>query len=318
MVETLKKSFFVGIVLSSYSVSAEIREDTNGIDQQSSQGYQPKHVYNLIPSEKSENLQWALGKAKAAVEAIDPATLPSKVDFSHFLPVIHDQGQLGSCTGQAITAAMEINLSKQNNYTLLSPLYVYYNERRLMGTIQEDSGASLADGVRAICTWGACKEPTWSYSDNQKKFRMRPSKAAYNEGRQFMDLDPISHSQVPHSLTAIKSVLAKNIPVVFGAYVYPSFENAEGGRIPMPSGSEYPLGGHALTFVGYDDSAQEFKFVNSWGADWGDKGFGYLKYDYVMNKSANSYYNQFFFANDIWSINKIGREEESEDSSQAV
>lgn len=302
----IKKSFFVGIFMSTQVFSAEIGD----LSPQFDGGNAARHIYNLIPSEKSENLQWALGKAKKAAAFIDPATLPKKVDFSNLLPSIHDQGNLGSCTGQAMTAAMEINLAKQKAYTLLSPLYVYYNERKLMGTIDEDSGASLADGVRAICTWGACKEPTWNYSDDEFKFKVRPSREAYKEGRQFMNLDPITHSQVPHALTAIKAVLAQSTPIVFGVFVYPSFGTGQNGRVPIPSYGEYPMGGHALTFVGYDDDTQEFKFANSWGTNWGDKGFGYLKYDYVMNTRDNNHYANFFFGNDIWSVNRVGQDED--------
>lgn len=314
MKQCVRMSLILGVILSTRAFSADISGELSNSATQSFEGYESMHVYNLIPSEKSENLQWALGKAKAAAAAIDPATLPSKIDFSHLLPTIHNQGRLGSCTGQAITGAMEMNLSKQNAYTLLSPLFVYYNERKLMGTVNEDSGSSLADGVRAICTWGSCTEPTWSYSDDGMKFKVRPPKDAYREGRKFMDLDAITHSQIPHTLTAIKAVLAQNTPVVFGVFVYPSFEKAPNGKIPMPAKNEYVLGGHALTFVGYDDATQEFKFVNSWGREWGDKGCGYLKYDYVMNKSDTSKHANYFFANDIWSVNKIGRDEDDEDS----
>ncbi len=315
MIKGFKKTMIMGAIISSQALAAEINE---GITALSLETEIPMRKYNLIPSEKSENLQWALGKAKKAAAKIDPATLPSKIDFGHFLPTIHSQGNLGSCTGQAMTAAMEINLAKTNAYTMLSPLFVYYNERKLMGTIEEDSGASLADGVRSICTWGACKEPTWKYSDDEIGFKKKPSKAAYLEGHQFMGLDSIAHSQIPHTLTAIKAVLAKQTPVVFGIFVYKSFERCPGGKVPMPTYDEFPLGGHALTFVGYDDDTQEFKFVNSWGKNWGDKGFGYLKYDYVMNKSAKNDYERYFFANDIWSVDKIGKDESPEDSPRVI
>lgn len=306
-----KKFMVMGMVASSQAFSAEIGNEVMPV---SFETYVPMHAYNLIPSEKSENLQWALGRAKKLAATIDLATLPPKVDFSNLLPAIHSQGNLGSCTGQAMTAAMEINLAKKNAYTMLSPLFVYYNERKLIGTINEDSGASLADGIRAICTWGSCKEPTWKYNDDEIRFKIKPSQAAYKEGVQFLGLDSIVESQVPHTLTAIKAVLAKETPIVFGVFVYPSFERCPGGKVPMPDQFDYPLGGHALTFVGYNDETQEFKFANSWGKNWGDNGYGYLKYDYVMNKSATNNYERYFFANDIWSVDKVGQDQTSEDS----
>lgn len=274
--------------------------------------YTPKHTYALRPSEGSESLSWAL--AKSAIEELSPeqiTAMPAKFDFSGSIMAIHDQGRLGSCTAQSITQAMEYKLFQKEAYQTLSPLFLYYNERKLMGTIKEDSGASLSDGIKAICTWGVCLESLWTYSDDMKKFMVKPSKEAYENAKNYMGLDSIKTSYVNYSLESIKYRLSQGIPVVFGIYVYPSFESQDAektGKIPMPSARERTLGGHALMFTGYNDETQEFKFANSWGKKWGDNGFGYLKYDYVMNVGAPSH-RPYFFANDIWSIDKVGQEE---------
>ncbi|MBX3456888.1 MAG: C1 family peptidase [Candidatus Paracaedibacteraceae bacterium] len=274
--------------------------------------YVAKHTYSLRPSEESTSLSWALQNSeqpKLTTEEIQ--ALPAKFDFSDQMPNIHDQGTLGSCTAQAITISMEYQLKQQDNAQVLSPLFLYYNERKLMGTIKEDSGASLSDGIKAISTWGVCRESMWTYSDDQKKFMIKPSKAAYEDAKNYMGLDGIRTSYVSYSLDAIKSRLSKGIPVVFGIYVYPSFESVKTemtGKVPMPGAKERPLGGHALMFTGYDDETKEFKFANSWGKKWGDNGYGYLKYDYVMNVGATSRY-PFFYSNDIWSIDKVGKED---------
>ncbi|MBW8309787.1 MAG: C1 family peptidase [Candidatus Paracaedibacteraceae bacterium] len=275
--------------------------------------YIPKHTYALRPSEESTSLLWALkNSSQPELTAEQITQLPSKVDFSSSIKAIHDQGALGSCTAQAVTLAMEYKLGEMDRYQRLSPLFLYYNERKLMGTTQEDTGASLSDGIKAICTWGVCRESLWTYSDDMKKFKLKPSKEAYDDAKNYMGLDGVKTSYVSYSLESIKARLAKGIPVVFGVYVYPSFESVTAektGKIPMPSPRERSIGGHALMFTGYDDEAKEFKFANSWGTKWGNKGFGYLKYDYVMNIGAPSY-RPYFFANDIWSIDKIGQEEQ--------
>ncbi len=274
--------------------------------------YVPKHTYSLRPSEESSSLSWALQNSEQPTLTPEQIqALPAKFDFSDHMPNIHDQGTLGSCTAQAITISMEYQLKQQNNAQVLSPLFLYYNERKLMGTIKEDSGASLSDGVKAISTWGVCRESEWTYSDDHKKFMIKPSKAAYDDARNYMGLDGVRTSYVTYSLEAIKSRLAQGIPVVFGIYVYPSFESVKTemtGKVPMPGAKERPLGGHALMFTGYNDETKEFKFANSWGKKWGDNGYGYLKYDYVMNVGATSLY-PFFYSNDIWSIDKVGRED---------
>lgn len=305
------KKYFAILSLNLLATAAQSTDDIQGEDYEN---YVPKHVYKLQPSEASESLSWAMhNSAKENLTAEQVANLPKKADFSASIPLIHDQGALGSCTAQAITLSMEYKLYEMDAYQKLSPLFLYYNERKLMGTIKEDSGASLSDGIKAICTWGVCRESLWTYSDDDVKFMVKPSASAYSDAKNYMGLDSIKTSYVNYSLESIKSRLSQGIPVVFGIYVYPSFESSKAeatGKIPMPSDRERSIGGHALMFTGYDDETQEFKFANSWGKKWGDNGFGYLKYDYVMNVGA-PVYRPYFFANDIWSIDKIGKEDSS-------
>lgn len=274
-------------------------------------------LYNLIPSDESESdsLSWVLGRTNEIDYEIDPASLPPSADFSDKILNMHIQGNLGACTGHAITSAMEYNLLRQGDFTPeanipLSALFVYFNERVLMGTVKKDSGSSLADGIRSICTWGACKNETWPYSDDLKKFKKRPSEQAYLEGENYKNLASIPHCRVKHDLSAMKSILAKNIPIVIGIYVYKSFESQEvrkTGILPIPKSEERKLGGHAMMLAGYDDEKGMFKALNSYGRDWGDGGFCWLSYDYVMNKGAKPL-RKYFFNNDIWLIDHIGKD----------
>lgn len=266
--------------------------------------------FNLKPS-GGQNLKWVKDREVQNNSRFHYKTihLPKSVDFSNEIPAVHDQGCLGSCTAQAITLSMEYDLKKQDKYTQLSPLYVYYNERALEDTVDEDAGASIADGIKSICTEGACREVTWSYEDESGKYRKKPPLEAYEEGRNnFINLGGIKHSNIPHDLIALKTVLASRTPIVFGVNVYPSFlteQVAMTGDVPMPSPQEESYGGHAMTLVGYNDDSRKFKFANSWGHEWGDKGFGYLSYDYIMNTGFKGG-NYFTFPEDFWSINKIG------------
>lgn len=262
------------------------------------------HTFNLRPSEHSESYVWAVGNSKKLKAPNFSTSLPTQCDFSSQISQIHNQGALGSCSAQALTLSMELSLQKNNMYTSLSPLYVYYNERVLENSVNSDSGAALSDGIKAICTWGACNESTWSYDDYLSKFKTKPSEAAYTEGEMLMNLGAIAPNHVDYSLSSIKYALSQNIPVIFGVFVYPSFNTltvSKTGKVPIPAPNERPLGGHALTFVGYNDETQEFKFANSWGNEWGDKGCGYLSYKYVMNEGAKGS-RLYFFPNDLWSI----------------
>jgi len=88
-------------------------------------------------------------------------------------------------------------------------------------------------------------------------------------------------------------------PVVFGISVYESFESekvAKTGIVPLPENTERMLGGHAIVLVGYDNEKKLFIFRNSWGEQWGDKGYGYLPFEYVCDANL---------ASDFWVVNKV-------------
>lgn len=266
----------------------------------------PRHHYQLIPSEGRSSYEWVMEQEKEQVFKLKYThkILPYQTDFSQDLCSIHTQGDLGSCTAQAITLSMEYFLKKLEVPTELSPLYVYYNERKIGGTIDEDIGASLSDAIQAIDQYGACREKTWTYSDDGIKFKVEPSKTAYQEGDNLLKEIRLVHSNIPHEIKTIKQILAQNIPIIFGINIFPSFEYEEvekTGIIEMPSKLERPIGAHALTLVGYNDITKQFKFANSWGATWGDNGFGYLPYDYVLNKNSE---NDILhtYPRELWSI----------------
>ncbi len=230
------------------------------------------------------------------------ASLPKTCSLVSNMPAIYDQGNLGSCTANAIAAAMQYDRRKQKltDYTP-SRLMIYWLERSLEGTINQDSGASLSDGIRAMIQYGACPETMWPYDDGSTQFKVQPTTACYTAAKQDMDLDKLSLASISQTLNSIKSVLYQNIPIVFGINVYSSFESATVARtgiVPMPNTRrEQLLGGHALVLAGYDDTQSQFIVRNSWGTSWGQSGYCRMPYNYVINPSLSS---------DFWSISKVG------------
>lgn len=295
--------------LSISSLSA--REEQIGkilVDQDNdfSQIVSSRHPYQLIPSEGRPSYEWVVEHENEQVKLkyAYQKSLPYQIDFSQDLCSIHTQGELGSCTAQAVTFSMEYFLKKLDMPAQLSPLYVYYNERKLNGTLGEDIGASLSDAIQAINQYGVCYEQTWTYSDDDVKFKVEPSKNAYQEGSNFLKELHFVHSQIPHELTMIKQVLAQKVPIVFGINIFPSFEYEkvkQTGIVKLPKNFEKPIGAHALTLVGYNDEKQQFKFANSWGTTWGDNGYGYLPYDYLFNKNPNNI-ALHTYPRELWSI----------------
>ena len=90
--------------------------------------------------------------------------LPAKVDLSNGCPPVYDQGQLGSCTANAISAALQFDQKKQKLKSVMpSRLFIYYNERDIEGTVNQDSGAMIRDGIRSVNKLGSCPEKMWPY-----------------------------------------------------------------------------------------------------------------------------------------------------------
>jgi C1A family cysteine protease len=209
-----------------------------------------------------------------------PAQLPSTVDLRSNMPPVVDQGQLGSCTANAIAGAFQFDQMKEKiNVFAPSRLFIYYNERVLENTVSIDSGAFIRDGIKTINSYGVCKESTWPYNINS--FTVTPPTAAYNEAKGHIAL---AYYRVNVSVNDIKTALASGFPVVVGISVYASFETmsvARTGVVPMPATRDQYLGGHCVLLVGYDNAKQRFIARNSWGTSWGDKGYFYLPYTYA-------------------------------------
>ena len=212
--------------------------------------------------------------------------------------MIEDQGQLGSCTANAIAVAIWFDLIRQK-ITAFAPsrLFIYYNERAMEGTIQSDSGAAIRDGIKSINTLGVCSETLWPYSDaNPGPFSRRPPAAAYTAALKNKSL---KYQSINQNLPSMKGCLATGSPFVFGFTVYESFESdavASSGVVPMPAKTESVLGGHAVLCVGYDDTSQRFLCRNSWGQTWGDGGYFTIPYAYLTNPKL---------ASDFWVINVV-------------
>jgi C1A family cysteine protease len=216
--------------------------------------------------------------------------VPTFVDLRAHCSPIEDQGDLGACTGHAIVGALEYLENIQREAPIrLSRLFVYYNERQLEGTVRQDAGAAIGDGIKVIMTYGACEESIWPYQP--KTFTRKPDDAAYEDG---LKRKALKAEAVEESEQAITEALADGLPVVFGIVVYSSFESdevAQSGIVPMPQPGEENLGGHAVLMVGYDLEKRMVLVRNSWGPDWGIQGYFWLPLDFVLDpKLADSFY----------------------------
>ncbi len=222
----------------------------------------------------------------------------SSVDDSGCLPDVLDQGNLGSCTANAIANAHEylqrLRVKAAGPGAALatmrpSRLFIYYNERSMEGTIQEDAGAMIRDGIKSVARHGVCSETAWPY--NIAAFRAAPPRKCYTKA---LSHQALSYARVDgRSLLQIKSCIAEGFPIVFGFTVLTSFVTdavAKTGIMPMPQRGDRALGGHAVLAVGYDDASQCIIVQNSWGDAWGRRGFFFMPYAYITSDLADDFW----------------------------
>lgn len=215
------------------------------------------------------------------------------IDLRSECPKVYNQGKLGSCTANALAFGYEFTELSQHNKNEFMPsrLFIYYNEREIENTIETDSGASLTDGIKTLKYIGVCPESKWVYDTD--KFTVKPNVECY-EIAKLHQID-IFYA-IKQELKQLKAALIQGYPIVFGFTVYSNFEKnsvKDTGIMEMPTEDDIIIGGHAVAAVGFDDKKNYFIVRNSWGTEWGDDGYFYMPYDFILNPR---------YASDFWCI----------------
>lgn len=225
--------------------------------------------------------------------------VPTFFSLKGDMPPVLNQGDLGSCTANGICnylRKLEMLEGIDMEDGICQPrsrLFVYYNERAMEGTVNTDSGAQIRDGIKSINTQGACFESDWPYDIS--KFTDKPPPNCYSIASQHKT---VTYQRVNQTETDLKQVLSSGLPVVFGFTVFNTIRNptvTSSGVIPNPTQNAKQVGGHCVLLTGYNDNRRLFQIQNSWGTDWGDSGFGYMSYDYILDPNL---------ASDFWMITK--------------
>ena len=235
-------------------------------------------------------------------------SLPASVDLREWCSPIEDQGNLGSCTANAGVGIIEYYERKSfGRHIEASRLFLYKVTRNLM-KLKGDTGAYLRTTMGATALFGVPPETYWPYSDEGNKFDQEPPAFCYAFAQNYQTLKYFRHDPPEAKSEAIlkelKTYLASGHPVMFGFTVYNSIEQAEEtGKIPFPSSKEKVEGGHAVVAAGYDDKMKiknkygggtttgALLIRNSWGEAWGDKGYGWLPYEYVLKRLAEDFWS---------------------------
>ena len=239
---------------------------------------------------------------------------PGSVDLRRWCSPVEDQMSLGSCTAQAAAGMVEfLERRALGRHIDASRRFIYKVTRKLLGW-DGDTGAYIRSTMKALTVFGAPPEAAWPYSVS--RFDEEPSAYAYAYGQSFQALRYFRLDRDGQDKKALvqlmRAVLASSIPLTLGFLVY-SFGNRQ-GEFPMPEKGAEPQGGHAVMLCGYDDDRKitsgdgsmtdvgAFLVRNSWGTSWGDGGYGWLPYRYILNGLAW----------DIWALFKAEYLDESE------
>ena len=217
------------------------------------------------------------------------APIPKSADNSGKCSPVENQQDLGSCTANSSTSAMEYILIKTGRPLVeLSRLFVYYYTRKIEGTPPtEDSGAYIRDVMKCLSYFGAPQEKLWPY--DVSKFSIGPNYTAIRDAK----LRRATRYLRCMGLDAIKRTIAEGYTSVGGFSVPENMMSdacSKTGIVQFPSTDEPMIGGHAVHFIGYDDNTKLLKFQNSWGTGWGAKGFGFLPYDFVLKNLADDFW----------------------------
>lgn len=258
-----------------------------------------------------ENL--GITKAKRA-----KATLSAQVDLRQWCSPVENQGNLGSCTANAAVGIVEYFEKRgYGRYIDGSRLFLYKATRSLLGWVG-DTGADIRTTLASLALFGVPPETYWAYTDktepglnNDRYFDTEPTTFVYEMADDFESVNYFCHDPwqtpvaPPNVLMSVKTYLSYGIPTMFGFWGFPSCMNADvKGAFAYPAPGEHAIWGHAVVAVGYDDNLKITNLTskktttgalmlrNSWGAAWGNAGYGWLPYDYVLSQ----------FAQDFWSL----------------
>lgn len=232
--------------------------------------------------------------------------LPSRVDLRSHCPRIQDQGSLGTCTAHAVAGAYGYEQRVQK-LRVINPsrLFINYNELALTNqTKKRKPTVRLRDALKAVAKKGVCPESVWKYRDNPSLLLKQPPKKAFDAASKRRVFEyhriPIESMKPEVFLKHLKRCLADRCPVVFGFELYESFKTdkvKKTGIVPIPDRKHDKFDtGHAVMAVGYDDRRKAVLFRNSWGTDWGMKGYFWMPYKMISDPK---------FTHDFWTIRGV-------------
>lgn len=203
--------------------------------------------------------------------------LPEKIDWTLKMSPVRDQGQEGTCVGFAATTGMKEYQEKLDylKLVILSPRFLYSECKKIDG-MPGLEGTTIRAAMKVLKNNGVCQEKFWPYQPLKKN---KPLSGASGNAKKFRIL---TYARIL-DLDELRMSLATKGPAVLGIKVFAGMFKTKTGILPLPKKDERSIGGHAICAVGYDNKKQLVKFKNSWSSKWGDRGYGYLPFEYARH-----------------------------------
>ncbi len=253
-------------------------------------------ICNVVPSRNTER-DWRIEHAiESNAIGAPPAALPPSVDLRVAWWDIGNQESTGSCVGWAATDGVTryhmVKAGKIVQPGRLSPRCTWMASKETdeftnrPETFIEGAGTSLKAAMEFLRKYGSVPESllpfhisTTLYLGNENSFyataAMRRVSSYFNLGKNF---------------NAWRTWLVTHGPIMAALNVDATWDNATATKGKLNTFQPNTVrGGHAICVVGYTKD-KRFIIRNSWGAAWGDKGFGYASEAYINAGFFNESY----------------------------
>lgn len=247
------------------------------------EGVAELHGMGCIPPTQEQ-----LDKIPTFTRADSKTALPTLVDLTSKFPTPGDQGQQNCCTAWATAYAAKTyqeqvrrNWGQNTASHQFSPSFIYNltNEGR-------DEGAYTSAAINTIISYGVCSLADMPYNKDDYQTKPNAQQMAKAANYKAAKLSQITGGNVNN----MKFLLSHGIAVILDAVpIYPDFDKISPENSTFDEVYGTSRGYHTVCLIGYDDQKGSFKFINSWGTDWGIGGYGYISYNIVKNHKLAAY-----------------------------
>ncbi|UJR17890.1 hypothetical protein I4U23_004789 [Adineta vaga] len=218
--------------------------------------------------------------------------LPSRVDLRRFMTDVEDQRKMNTCCANAFVGIYEYLIKRTTGYYIdVSRLFINFNGqiRTQYGRLITDLGVNQRDIALGIREYGVCKETSWPYKENF--LNVMPSRNAYEEANRYT----VILLRVPIDILAIEICLQNGVPVPIDIILDDDTSNniiMNNGYLVIRQLNDQSINRrafHTVVIVGYDRQTRHFIVRNSWGSNWGDRGYFYMPYDFIYSRLRVNY-----------------------------